>query len=229
MAKEATFPIKDEETNTYIKEAAPYLNTHKVRLGISPENSGKLTALFAGAEGWEEIWPKHTSSLTNTDIIQQKKDKLIIDIFDLLRTIYDDIAQSALTTDDKNVLRIFDDDTTRTVRGKIEGKPITGIEQLGSGEIKFTCRVLPDASRASKHKNADFVEMKWGLFDLNDDKLTDADKLPETNQSTKAIFTVAFGDENIGKRLDAAFRWGITGAPEKSGGWSDIRSFVLGS
>ena len=230
MAGEATFPTTDQDTDTYLRAAVPYLEAEKVRLDVSPVNLSNLNILFKGLpNGWTTVFPKHTNPLTSTPANQKKKEKLIVDIFKLLRIIYADIKQSVLIQEDKSVLRIIDDDTVLTERGKIEGKPITGIRQLGSGEIKFTNRVLPDATRASKHKSADFVEMKWGLFDLNAPKLTDPDALPKTKQSTRAVFTFAFGAVNIGKRVDAAFRWGITGAPEKSGGWSDIRSFVLGS
>ncbi len=103
------------------------------------------------------------------------------------------------------------------------------MQSTGGGEIRFTSRVVEDSNRASRHEDADFVEMQWGLFDIDAPAPTTVAELTNTHQSTRAAFKVAFGNENIGKRLYCAFRWGITGSPEKASEWSPIKNFGIGN
>ena len=99
------FPNTDADFNNYVKAAIGYLALpeNNNRLSISPENEAEAARLLAA---WNIIFPKSRNLATRTAVvIKEKKDQRKA-LTSLLRSIYNDIPKSALTTADRASLRL---------------------------------------------------------------------------------------------------------------------------
>ncbi|MFQ5335676.1 MAG: hypothetical protein ACE5DN_06345, partial [Flavobacteriales bacterium] len=67
-----------------------------------------------GKDGWEQVFPQQQNPNTRTHTLTEKKNELREQITDLLRTVYNDIAESALTDDDRDNLNLKKRDTEPT-------------------------------------------------------------------------------------------------------------------
>ena len=137
------FPSKDADFNDYLVIAVPYLNTHAARLQISTANIAQLNTLYSGANGWTAIYTKSQDPNTATSTITADKTTLRGDMEDLLRDIYDDIAESALTEADRQTLKLPERDTTPTHAPVADHAPTVTID--GYTHLQITLRITdPD-------------------------------------------------------------------------------------
>lgn len=224
------FQLTDEKFNEFVNEAVPHISTHRVRLGVTVANRDALTALHddsVGGTGWLQIWPKSQSTNQRTKTITGDKDKLRVNITELLRVIYQDVPESALIEEDRNVLRIFQRDSVPSERPRVETAPFVDLKVLDGGRVKFRCRVEKKAKRGSRHQHADFAEVRYILTALDAAPPTNPFALASRHDSTRANFDIDFGVENAGKRLYCYLRWGVTGDTEKSGPWAQRMTTVI--
>ena len=224
------FQLKDSEFNEFVNEAVPHIDSNRARLGITVANRDALKVLHDNSgegTGWLQIWPQSQSVNQRTKTITTLKDKLKVDITELMRDIYKDIPESSLTEEDRNILRIFERDTTPSERPAVATAPFVDLKVLDGARVKFTCRVEKAANRSSRHPDADFAEVRYTLTSLDATPPTNPLALTNRHDSTRANFTIDFGVPNAGKRLYCFLRWGVTGDTEKSGPWAQRMTTVI--
>jgi|GEM_PF-823565 len=233
------FPIKDSEFNTYFLLVYAYLTDplNLARLIMSPENNADL---LAQKTSWDTLFPKSQNAATATSTIITEKIELRDEIEVTLHDIYEDFPASVLTQTDRDTLHLPKRDTTNTRRGPIDDIPYADAKAVGGGTVKCRIRVTEDATRASKHRLADGIEMKYVLIDpaaaatggTPDPTKPDAGKvLPPVSAdecslnkfSKKSIFTVHFGAAAAGKVLYAFFRWVNLSTPANSSDWTEVK------
>ena len=222
MAGAATFPTTQAENVSYAKDVVPYLIANKVRLSITNENTGIMNAKLTEVDA---IWTQHEDPLQKgNEIINEKTGKRINEMLDILDDVYDDIPQSALTEDDKKKLRIFDKKPKGT-RPKITTAPFSDLKVGDGGTVKVTNRVESDSERASRHEDAEQIEM---AYQIGGTAPVGASGTTLRQTFTKAIHTLQFDvNENSGKTLYAFFRWRNAVNPEKSSPWGQIMTIVI--
>ena len=221
MATNGPFPLEDNVFSTYINRSIPYLDTNKVRLGIAAAN---ITNAKAQLLLWNPLFANSQNPAVRTSAITADKTNLRKDIETQLRTIYDDIPESALTETDRLTLTLKKRDTTPTPRPKITTQPFAEMQPIGGGEIKVTVRVQNDGSRASIHPDADCIEMAYRIAGSPP---ASPEECEHTVTYTKAIHTLSFGVAEEGKRLYAYFRWKNDTDDAKSGPWGTLVQVII--
>jgi len=105
---------------------------------------------------------------------------------------------------------------TGTARPVIVDSVYGKLDPIGGSKLMVTCRLASDSNRASMHKDADVVEVKYAIGDAP----ANVDACPNKEISTKAKFAVQLNAADIGKKIHAYLRWRNNSNPEKSGPWS---------
>jgi hypothetical protein len=235
------FPNPDAEFNDYLQPAVPYLNVNWDRLvpasgggGVPPSppppggtpdpRRAQMMELFAR---WNIKYPLSQNPNTRTATITDDKDELREDIESLMRGIFADIPQSRLTNADRETLHLPRRDAVPSPRPAMDSAPFTDLKAGDGSTIKFTNRISSDASRASMHPDTDVLEMKWILVAINAPAPSAPEACPNTEISTKAIFSMPFGIANAGKRFYCYMRWRNNTDPQKSSPYSQIMTIVL--
>lgn len=224
MAREASFPIIQSKFVNYANGAVPYLITNKTRLSITSTNTGlmngKLTELNA-------VWQKSIDPLQTGPVVNKEKVKKIKELTDIFKSVYGDIPQSALTDKDKAKLRIFDP-KVKGKRPKMTTAPYMDLKAADGGNIIITSKVASDSDRASLHKDAERIEMRYQIGG-SEPQGPEAEGLKFTTFK-KAIHTKQFNvNEDAGKKLYAFFRWGNAVTPAKSSPWSQVMNIIIGN
>lgn len=139
-------------------------------------------------------------------------------------------GSSVLTNTDRTILNLPERDKTPTAKGKIEDVPTVDITPLGGGQMKFRIRTAEDATRASMHEAADFIEVKYLIQgkevtppptpDPGDGGLPTVDKATDYTISKKSLFVIELGTGYSGKILIAFVRYANASNPANSGPWT---------
>lgn len=221
MATAASFPTTDSEFVTYSNKAVPHLIANKVRLKVTNTNANLINTKLVELKA---VWLKSEDTTQSTQLITGQKDKRIKEMTNLLKAIYADIPQSALTDEDKKKLNISDR-KPQGDRPKITTAPHVDLKVGDGGTIKVTCRVESDSTRASRHEDADVIEM---AYQLGGDAPAGASETSLKQTFNKAIHTLHFDVAKYAKKdLFAFFRWRNNVDPEKSSPWSQRMNIVI--
>ncbi len=161
MSRAGIFPTKDGDFNTYFGTAATYLTTNATSLNVS---AGNVTALATLKGFWDTKYPQSQDVNTATKTIIEEKTGVRDAIEDLLREIFGDIPQSALTAADRNTLNLHERQAG-SARPAITTSPGLRLFALGDLEIRIECRVVGDESRPSLHPDADAIEFRTLIGD----------------------------------------------------------------
>lgn len=148
MPTGGAFPTKEAELNNYFGIAVPYLISNAARLGISSAHS---TALSAALDLWYKKYPLATNANTRTKTITDEKDKAKAELTNLMRGVFDDIPNSALTSEDRNTLNLSE--RSAPARSPIPAtSPVLKVDTGNRLEhtIAFTDEATP-TSRAKPH------------------------------------------------------------------------------
>ena len=221
MSNKGAFPIEDNAFSTYIVRCIPYLDVNKARLNVSNPNINNAKDQLVI---WNPLFADSQNPAVRTSAITADKTNLRAEIETQLRTIYDDIPESALTETDRLTLGLKKRDSTPTPRPKITTQPFVEMQPVGGGEIKVTARVQGDASRASMHPDADCIEMAYRIAGSPP---ASPEECEHTVTYTKAIHTLSFGVAEEGKRLYAYFRWKNDTDDAKSGPWGTLVQVII--
>jgi hypothetical protein len=103
MPRTALFPSIETELNSYFQTVAPYLLANTVRLVISAGNVIKITDNFAA---WNLNFPPSQNPDTRTVTITDVKNIALLNMESICKDIYNDIPESALTSQDRNTLNL---------------------------------------------------------------------------------------------------------------------------
>ena len=225
------FPTKDPEFSVHINTAIPYLDTNKTRLGVSSANNTTLNGLHnepAGGTGWLQVFPLSQNNATRTTTITKDKNTLRRQIEALMRTIFNDIPESVLTQLDRDTLNLKKRDTIPSARAQITTAPFVDFKGEEGGIILVTCRVIKKSDRASIHHDADVVQMKYIITDVDAQPPATMNDCPNVFTSKRAIFRFAEAANMPGKRLYAFLRWQNDSDKAKSGPYNQRDTVVIG-
>lgn len=242
----------DGPFDAFITSSTDYLQaetpTNGERLGLS---ATELAEWDSRRDNWVLIYAKHKDASKRTKTITAEKDlqkKAFIQFANPLLTRMG--VSPALTSDDRGALNLPERDAP-TVRTKIETTPLAKILPMEGGDLKIRVRTTSDGNRASKHPDADHVEMRYALVSGGSDTgnpappdptyppppssgtpsaqkvPTTAAECPNIKLSKKAIFIVSLGQEHSGKRIYAFFRWVNASKEENSSSWSSVVQSVV--
>jgi hypothetical protein len=124
--------------------------------------------------------------------------------------------------------------TKLSVKPKINEVPSVGMDPMGGGWIKVTCRRTTDEDRPSMHDFADVIECRYTFLPVHLKPVEGKkfyfptpDECPKVQTSTKAHFIIKCGYENAGQKFYGYFRWVNQSNPANSGQWSDGKTVVI--
>ncbi|MBI4723127.1 MAG: hypothetical protein HY769_09085, partial [Candidatus Stahlbacteria bacterium] len=108
-------------------------------------------------------------------------------------------------------------DTEPTSRAAITVAPCVMLKSGAGATIQVRCRGAEDSTKASRHENADAIELRY--------KIGDAAPVSPANCTdtvifTRAIHTLKLDIADAGKRFYGFLRWKNTTDDAKSGPWS---------
>jgi len=229
MTHGGPFPTKNTEVNDYFNLVVPYLSTNATRLGVSTGNTNALDTLYdnnGAAEqdelGWSQLWPLYTNRDTVTptirEIIQTRKEEMET----LLRTIYDDIPQSALTTNDRSTLTLPLRDTTPTTIQAVDFAPVISFDKVSNGiqVVRFQNPKTPDSNAMPDNQDCE-VQRYVGAAGIAENEIPFA----HFEDTGKHLLQVNYDPSDKGKT--AYYRARYKTDTGKTGPWSDVQSEIV--
>lgn len=243
-------PKADGAFNSYINSTADYLAegtpTHAVRLGLSVTQTTEWTDRRTA---WNLIYAKHNDASKRTPTVIAEKDSQKAAFVAFANPVLGALKYNpALTQDDRGAFNLPERDAP-TERGEITDAPYGKLMPMDGGKMQVRVRSTADGNRASKHADADHLEMRYELVDASKgEAVPDPNTLPpgpggpvttkpgvpatakdctQSVISKKAIFIVQLGQESSGKRIYAFFRWVNASKPANSGPWSTVQQTVV--
>jgi len=239
-----TFPTTINKLNTYFSVAVPYIKANAARLKVDAATLGDLLDFYGNSttDGtymyYYALWSDKTGSRTKqvTDNLELAEEKMK----QMLTDIYNDIPASVWTQNDRNTLhRKKGAPIVRTTRTTpIAENCFVILTPVVGGNVKFSCRITKDSTRASKPEGADGIEIAYRI-DVPSMVKDAAPELspkvkhfvlngPDDNTkqwlSTKASFMMQFGTGNAGNYLQVFARWINTKHLDLSGPWTGVFS-----
>ena len=234
MATSPRIPRSIDPFHNYINSTSDHLEagtpeTNATRLGLSKEETDGWTAIKVK---WNPLYDKYKDKETSrTTAIKNKLLLLIGDTisYDKDYNFLDRISVSLnATVDDLSIFNIKKgllEKTTRTVPSSPIKEMVEQILQpFGGGNVTVKC-YSSTSPRAAIFGDADSVQYLYMVGTTPPASVNDPDLTP--GLSTRAIFEIALGAENGGKRLYLFLRWFNTKHPELAGPWSDLQTTYL--
>ena len=230
MPEGGPFPSKNTAVNDYFDTVAPYLNANDARLGVSAGNLSTLNDFYDNGGGgvpqselgWTQLWVLYS----NPDQVNKSiRDNVKIrreEMEDILRTIYDDIPNSALTTNDRNTLNLPLRDSEPTAIQAVDFAPVISFEKVSNGIqiVRFQNPETPDSNAMPPNQDAE-VQQFVGDADLDDN---DVPFVP-MQDTGKHLLQVDFIPTQKGKT--AYYRARYKTDTGKVGPWSDVVSEIV--
>ena len=214
MPNSKPFPSKEAELNTYFILVVGYLVTaaNATRLLVSAANQTLLSSLLTK---WNTYYGLTQNADTRTKTAVDNKDAVKADLMTLLRTVYGDIPNSALTTADRNTLNLPEASTSRTPAPVPTTKPIAQVDtsQRLQHTVSFTNADGSVAKPTGVHGCQ--IWMKVGGATAP----TDPSELSFVATDTATPYIVTFAGADAGKPVYYWLRWENTRG--EVGPWSD--------
>ena len=225
MTLRGPFPTTRTELNDYFDIAVPYLNDNNTRLSVSTENLGALNGFYdngpPGAPqnvlGWSQLWPIYSNEGEVNDNIRDIMDNREDEMQTILRTIYADIPESALTENDRNTLNLQERDTTPTTIQAVDFAPVLSIDKVSNGiqQLRLKSPDTPDSNAMPENQKAEVQRF------VGEAGLVDNDIEFEPFQDTgRHLLTVEY--EPVDKGKTAYYRARYKTETGKTGPWSDV-------
>jgi hypothetical protein len=111
MPNEGSFPSKESDKDAHFNIVVPYLVQNATRLNVSAANSSQVNK---DLDEWNDWYLQSKNPNTSTKLIVANKNSAMDNIMHTLKSIYNDIPKSALTSDDRVILNLPERSTTRT-------------------------------------------------------------------------------------------------------------------
>jgi hypothetical protein len=211
MSHNGRFPSKDANLNGYFLSAQPFLIANTIRFFISTSNIDALNTNFGQ---WRINYPLSTNPDTRTTTITTNKNIDKKNMLKTLRAIFADIPQSALTTEDRNTLRLQQRKTTYSAADAPATSPKPKIDT--SNRLQHSISFTDEAAGNSAAKPADAhgceIYMKIGS------PAATISELQYVATCTKPPFINHFDLADAGKPAYYRLRW--VNAHGKPGPWS---------
>ena len=238
MATQSKRRVPDAKApfNAYITGSTTHLET-----GTTPNRRGEVLGLstaelddwIAWRDDWEPLFAKYNDPSQRTTTVTKDVNDLMADFRLFAEPLLTRMSGSAaLDNTDRDILHLPERDKTPTARGKIDTSPMVSIKGLGGGQLKFRVRIDEDASRASMHPLADYVEIKYVIQGEEPtgepgppeggggSDFPSVEKATNYTISKKAMFVLDAGQTHTGKFIIAFVRWANASNPANSGPWS---------
>ena len=224
----ATFPTTFTEINDYFNSVTPYLNSNDARLGVSAPNLLILNTAYdrdvvvLDDQGWIQLWPQYTDKGGVNDNIRNAVNTRRDDMKTILRSIYDDIPESALTITDRNTLNLPVRDTTPTAVPAVDFAPVISFEKVSNGiqVLRFQNPETPDSNAMPPNQGAE-VDHFVGAAGIADNDI-EFELMEDTG---KHLLQANFEPTDKGKT--AYYRARYKTDTGKTGPWSDVASEIV--
>lgn len=211
MPNQSPFPSKDAELNLYFEEAVTHLLEFKERLNVSKEHQEQLPVYY---DAWKVVFPlsqnKNTKTMTIVDNKNIAKENLKV----ALRTIYADIPQSALTTEDRNVLGIAARSTSRTPSPIPSSRPVGQVSTIN--RLEHTISFIDESGNHAKPQGVRGCQ----IYCKEGEPITDIDELSYIATDTKSPYVHKFAVDKAGKTMHYWLRWENTRG--EVGPWGNV-------
>jgi hypothetical protein len=193
MSERHIFPTIDSDFNTYVIGAIPFLDSNAVALSVSGPN---IILVDGQLVSWKANWAKHVDPAQNTSIVNRAKDTLRGQIETSLRSIYDDIPESALDDTARATLHLAARDNTRTATAGMGVPPVQTLKTAIhlAHELQYQNPETPD-SKAMPHGQQILQERFVGAAGLADTAIT----FGNAQIITRAKSTVIFDYSQVGQ------------------------------
>jgi len=181
---------------------------------------------------YEPLYSKASQkrSRTSTDVLAHRQERKAyekdIRVFVNSHIRFNDLISNS----ERLSLGVPPRDTEPSPKPKIDGIPFVGLEPMGGGWIKVTCKRETDQDRPSMHNYADVIECRYTMVPIQPGvrkPWPNLDDCKEVITSTKAHFIIQCGDKNAGQRFYGFFRWVNQTNPANSGLWSNALTVVI--
>ena len=216
MPRDGQFPGKESEKNTYYNLSVPHLITNAERLNVSDENKASVETEL---ETWNDWYQQSLNENSRTKSIVANKDAAMITLENRLKSIFGDIPQSALTMDDRSLLRLEKPSTTRT--------PVPVPTTFPVGKINSTNRLehsISFTNEDGKHGKPEGVR-GCQIWCKEGEPALDEKQLLFLGTDTASPFLKKYSIADAGKTIHYWLRWENTRG--ETGPWSAVVSATI--
>lgn len=216
MPRLRIFPSKEAERDAYFRNCNTYLGEHATRLSVKPD---AITTLDRDFSNWTDLYQQSQNEETSTKLIVANKNAAMEKIMQTFKTIYGDIPQSALTADDRSVLKLEERSTTRTPAPVPTTFPVGKINSTNRLEhsISFT-------NEDGKHGKPEGVR-GCQIWCKEGEPALDEKQLLFLGTDTASPFLKKYLIADAGKTIHYWLRWENTRG--ETGPWSSIISATI--
>jgi len=230
MPKRVYFiPRKDDDFFNFQGQMVTKVQANKTAWGIS---DSAVDVLVNHRMVYEPLYHKSQSknSRTSIDVVAHRRERKAYEK-DIRKFVNAHIRfNDRMTDSDRISIGVPARDTEPSPKPKINEIPFVGLEPMGGGWIKVTCKRETDENRPSMHDFADVIECRYTLVLIQPGvrkPWPTLDDCKEVVTSTKAHFIIKCSDTDAGKQFFGFFRWVNLTNPANSGPWSNANAMVI--
>ena len=229
MADGGQIPVKLGEFNTFVNRVIPFMAdpANQSRLGVSNDNKDLMEEQLgdSGTAGtWIALWILTSSETTATKPLRKSRDDLMKVMSTTIRSVYDDIIESALTNNDRTTLLIPKRDTTPSERPAMTERPTLKIIVKGGATFVIENRVDKDQTRPSMNPYADFIELAYVIQETPPANVSETNKVKVLS---KARETISLDPATAGQKFHCYSRWVNKTDDSKSSPYTRLHSAVI--
>lgn len=229
MADGGQIPVKLAAFNTFANRIIPFLAdpANQSRLGVSDDDKDEMELKLGDSStggSWIYIWGLTSSDTTATKPLRKDRDELKKDLSGLIRRVYDDIIESALTNNDRTTLLIPKRDTKPSERPAITDRPTLKLVVKGGASFVVENRVDKDQTRPSMHPDADFIELAYIIQETPPADVSETNKVKVLSKA-REVLTLA--PATAGNKIHCYSRWVNKTDDAKSSPYTRIHTAVI--
>jgi hypothetical protein len=125
-------------------------------------------------------------------------------------------------------------DPKNSPKPRIDDIPWVGLDPMGGGWIKVTCRRSTDEDSPSMHNFADVIECRYTFLPVHLKPVEGKkfffptpEECPYVQNSTRARFIIKCVSEGVGMKFYGYFRWVNLSNPANNGSWTNGLQVVI--
>ena len=229
MADGGQIPTVLAEFNTFVNRIIPFMANpaNQNRLGVSNDNKNLMEEQLGDSTtggSWIYLWALTSSETTATKPLRKSRDDLIKVMSALIRRVYDDIPESALTENDRTTLLIPKRDTTPSERPAMTDRPNLKLIVQGGASFIVENRVDKDETRPSMHPDADFIELAYIIQPNPPANVSETNKVKVLSKAREVL---TLDPATAGQKIHCYSRWVNKTDDAKSSPYTRIHTAVI--
>ncbi len=229
MADGGQIPVILADFNTFVNRVIPFMANpaNQSRLGVSDDDKDEMVDKLgaAGVTGtWIYLWGLTSSETTATKPLRKSRDDLIKEMSTLIRKVYDDIVESALTNDDRTTLLIPKRDATPSDRPAMTDRPNLKLIVMGGASFTVENRVDKDETRPSMHPDADFIELAYIIQETPPADVSETNKVKILSKAKEVL---SLDPATAGNKIHCYSRWVNKTDDAKSSPYTRLHTAVI--